>query len=216
MKDFPVGVSPEADNPGEEVICDGFFARVPYRVQTHVHSDHLTHFNMSKGKQDILLSEVTRQFLLHEFNADLPYRQNLKALPLNQTRTFGSSEITFLSSGHMLGAIQVQIHTNSGLSLGYSGDFSWPLDSVVRVDALVLDSTYGSPGSVRQFTQDEAEARFLELVLERKAVGQSTSKHTGVLSTEPSRPFPGTTSARAGLHQALSGNRHLQRQRIRD
>ena len=48
--------------------------------------------------------------------------------------------------------------------LGYSGDFSWPLNDVMRVDALVVDATYGSSRSVRPFTQGDAEDAFLAIV----------------------------------------------------
>lgn len=183
MNDYPVRVSPDGGIIlGTEIICDGFSRDFPYRVQTHVHSDHLMHFNTSKGKQDILLSEVTRQFLIQEYNADLPYRQNLWPLPLHRIQKFGSSHITFFSSGHMLGAVQVRVQTDSGITVGYSGDFSWPLDNVIQVDALVLDSTYGSPASVRRFTQEEAEAQFRELVLERKNLGPiHVRAHRGTL-----------------------------------
>jgi putative mRNA 3-end processing factor len=61
----------------------------------------------------------------------------------------------------MLGAAQVEVQLDSGLRLGYSGDFQWPLDRPMEVDALVVDSTYGSPESIRQYTQAEAETRFL-------------------------------------------------------
>lgn len=52
----------------------------------------------------------------------------------------------------------------NGRVLGYSGDFQWPLDDVIEVEALVVDSTYGGPKSVRKYSQAEAEERLLELV----------------------------------------------------
>jgi Cft2 family RNA processing exonuclease len=53
------------------------------------------------------------------------------------------------------------------MRLGYSGDFRWPLEEVIEVDALVVDSTYGSPERKREYTQEQAEERFLNLVLGR-------------------------------------------------
>jgi Cft2 family RNA processing exonuclease len=38
------------------------------------------------------------------------------------------------------------------------------MDQTIEVDALVVDSTYGSPESVRDYSQADAEQRFLELV----------------------------------------------------
>jgi Cft2 family RNA processing exonuclease len=37
--------------------------------------------------------------------------------------------------------------------------------SPIKVDTLVVDSTYGSPDSIREYTQGEIESRFVELVL---------------------------------------------------
>ena len=50
------------------------------------------------------------------------------------------------------------------------------------MDALVLDSTYGSPGSVREFSQGECEERFAQLVLRLTARGPVHIKaHRGTL-----------------------------------
>jgi putative mRNA 3-end processing factor len=58
----------------------------------------------------------------------------------------------------------VAVQSASGDRLGYSGDFQWPLDDVIKVDALVVDSTYGSPERRREYSPDDAETKFLELV----------------------------------------------------
>ena len=82
----------------------------------------------------------------------------------------------------MLGSVQVIAELDSGPRLGYSGDFQWPLDDVIQVDALVLDSTYGSPGSVREFSQGECEERFAQLVIRLTATGPVHIKaHRGTL-----------------------------------
>ena len=67
----------------------------------------------------------------------------------------------------MLGSCQVALELSSGIRCGYSGDFSWPLDKVMQVDELVVDSTYGSPASVRGYSQDEAESCLQEIVCQR-------------------------------------------------
>ena len=74
---------------------------------------------------------------------------------------------SLIPSGHMLGAVQVSLQLADGRTVGYSGDFGWPLDAVVQVDELVVDSTYGSPRSVRHYTQRDAELRLVELVCAR-------------------------------------------------
>jgi putative mRNA 3-end processing factor len=162
---YPIDVAMSgAVSLGPNVVCDGFLLACKARVQTHMHLDHMASFETSKGFQDILLSGATYQLLCLERNADLPYRSNLRVLPEGRSYAVGESVVTVQSSGHMLGAIQVQVELQDGRRVGYSGDFQWPLYKVIAVDALVLDGTYGSPASVREYSQGEAETRFLELV----------------------------------------------------
>jgi putative mRNA 3-end processing factor len=147
---------------GPDIVCDGFLLRCKARVQTHVHLDHMADFDTSKGYHDIFLSRATRELLCVEHNADLPYRSNLRALAEGTPYGVGTSILTLLSNGHMLGSVQVQLH--DGRRVGYSGDFQWPLDNVIAVDALVVDSTYGSAANIREYSQAECETRFLELL----------------------------------------------------
>ena len=164
------------------VSCDGFINDCPIRVQTHVHEDHMSGFCSSKGRQDMLMSEATLDLLIAEFNADIPYRSNFKPVPLNKKVPFDNCEIQLLDSGHMLGSVQVQVTLSDGLQCGYSGDFAWPLDDVIEVEQLVLDSTYGSPDSRRRFSQEEANYRFIELVVDRLRTGPVMIRaHRGTL-----------------------------------
>lgn len=153
------------------VTCDGFVHGYPIRVQTHIHEDHMSGFDSSKGFQHILVTQPTRKLLIAELNADLPDRSNFEAIPSKQTISRENCHIRLLDNGHMLGSVQVEVTLNDGKRCGYSGDFTWPLEDVIEVDELVLDSTYGSPDSVRKFTQDEANSRFIELVLEQIQLG---------------------------------------------
>lgn len=165
MMSFPLEVTANgAVCLGSSVTCDGFKYGAPVRVQTHVHYDHMVGFDESKGFQDILMSRGTHALLVAEQNADLPYRENLYPLDYGIPRVYENTRVTVLSSGHMLGAAQVLVETEDGLRLGYSGDFAWPLQDVIKVDALVVDSTYGSPESFRRFTQQDAEDALLRLL----------------------------------------------------
>lgn len=167
---------------GPDIACDGFASTAIARVQTHIHHDHMTGFDSSKGLQSILLSEATRRLLVAEYNADLPYRSNIVPLAELQSYPIGSSSITLVSSGHMLGAVQVMVELTDGMRVGYSGDFSWPLDNVIQVDALVLDSTYGAPDSVREYSQGECEGRFAQLIHQLLALGPVHVKaHRGTM-----------------------------------
>lgn len=152
---------------GDVVACDGFFDECLIRVQTHVHKDHMTGFRTSKGQQDMVMSAPTRDLLINEFNAELPVRSNFEAIPLNRAISRENCQIRLLNNDHMLGSVQVEVTLSDGLKCGYSGDFTWPLEDVIEVEELVLDSTYGSPDSVRKFSQEEANNRFVDLVVER-------------------------------------------------
>ena len=157
---------------GSKTVCDGYVMGYPFRVQTHIHDDHMSEFNRSKGEQDLFMSPETRGLLIAERNADLEYRNNLiPILPNVERELVDGLKLALIPSGHMLGASQVALELSDGLRCGYSGDFAWPLDEVVQVDHLVVDSTYGSPTSVRGYSQAEAESRLLEIVCERLRYG---------------------------------------------
>ena len=167
---------------GSNVSCDGFLRAAKLRVQTHVHQDHMRDFHTSKGYQDILLSKPTRDLLISEFNFDLSSRINIKALNPQEPYDFGNSSVELLPNDHILGSVQVQVELDDGMRVGYSGDFSWPLDNVIQVDGLVVDSTYGSPDSIRNYSQGECEAQFLSLTRELLSNGPVYVKaHTGTL-----------------------------------
>jgi putative mRNA 3-end processing factor len=149
---------------GQSLCCDGFIFDVPHRVQSHVHADHLDGFTSSKGCQDIWMSEPTMDLLVVMYDADLPYRMNIHSLRLGCSYSIGDCELRLLPSGHMLGAVQVEAVLPTGQRVGYSGDFAWPLEQVIEVDSLVLDSTHGSPDSHRNYTQSQVNEEFIDLV----------------------------------------------------
>lgn len=147
------------------VVCDGYIPGCEVRVQTHIHSDHMGGFNTSKGLQDIYLSHESYDLLVAEFNADLGVRENLIRIRRGEPHELSTGSIlTLLPSNHMLGSSQVSLELPNGLKVGYSGDFGWPVEQVIQVDELVIDSTYGSPRGVRQYSQSDAESCLADLV----------------------------------------------------
>ena len=157
---------------GSNLTCDGFAEGHPFRVQTHIHDDHMGEFDKSKGFQDFLMSPETYALLVTDRNADLEYRANLHQVDRGKEFELDDgSKLSLVSSKHMLGSCQVSVDLPENRRIGYSSDFSWPLDNVIQVDELVVDSTYGSPKSVRRYTQGEAEACFVEIVCERLRQG---------------------------------------------
>lgn len=149
---------------GPHVVCDGFIRNAAVRVQSHIHVDHMHEFSSSKGFQDIVCSEPTHQLLCALEDADLPFRVNFKSVQFGSEIVFQDCSVTLLPNDHMLGSVQVGVQLEDGTRVGYSGDFTWPMDEVMEVDGLVLDATYGNPGSVRQFSQGECELALVDLV----------------------------------------------------
>ena len=158
---------------GPHVVCDGYRDVSAVRVQTHVHLDHLADFNKSKGFQDIVSSGATRDLLVAYLNEDLVYRKNgnLKALEPSDELQIEDCTLEIVPNEHMLGSVGAVVTLGDGRALGYSGDFSWPQARVMQVDALVLDATYGSPESIRQYSQGDAEEAFLHLIQESLRAG---------------------------------------------
>ena len=206
MNKFPIDVSSSgAILLGGDVCCDGFHRECRARVQTHVHLDHMDDFETSKGYQDIYLTAPTKLLLCAEFNADLPYRDNIITVPLNESRKVNGSTIELVSSQHMLGSVQSKVTLADGRRVGYSGDFQWPLDHPIQVDAIVVDSTYGSPESRRSYSQAEVESRFLQLVSQKircgpvhiKAFRGTIQRALQVLCGNVNVPMIGTPKFRA-------------------
>lgn len=157
---------------GTNVTCDGYADGREFRVQTHIHDDHMGGFDRSKGCQDILLSPESLALLIAEYDADLAYRDNLFAVARGTRRELeDGSTIMLEASNHILGSSQVALWLPDGRRVGYSGDFGWPLEEVIQVDELVVDSTYGSPSSTRGYSQGEAEASLQEVVRQRLRYG---------------------------------------------
>lgn len=153
---------------GSNLVCDGYAEGFDFRVQTHIHDDHMSDFDKSKGLQDILMSRETKSLLISESNPDLEYRDNVIALRWGDKIALeDGTKVTLVRSGHMLGSAQVLVEHSDGLRSGYSGDFAWPIEEIIQVDELVIDSTYGNPASIRKYSQGEAESRLVEIVSQR-------------------------------------------------
>ena len=129
------------------------------------------------------MSEGTYDLLVAERNAELEYRDNLYPIKFReQFEMPDGSKVSLKSSNHMLGASQVQLELSCGYRLGYSGDFGWPLDEVIQVEELVIDSTYGSPKSIRRYSQESVEERLQEIVCEKIRCGPVHIKaHRGTI-----------------------------------
>jgi len=149
---------------GDHISCDGFSFDRPVRVQTHIHSDHMPDFDTSKANQTIVMSPQTRDLLVAIYNADLPYRSNIIVVEPTQPIYINGDKVELLPSNYMLGSVQVKVTCADGHRLGYSSDFFWPVDDVIQVDELIVDSTYGDPLRVRRYSQDHVTEKLVEVV----------------------------------------------------
>lgn len=169
---------------GNKVSCDGFFYDNDFRIQTHVHEDHLRDFSSSLAYQiGVVTTQATLDLIaVVKNNPALHYRDNIHIINLNGTKTMDGLTIEFKYNRHMLGSVQVAITYQNGKRLGYSGDFSWPLDEVIQVDELVVDCTYGDPDSVRELSRESMEDKLLELVADHVALNPVVIKgHRGTI-----------------------------------
>lgn len=147
------------------VSCDGFYCDSKYRVQTHAHSDHTKKF-ASSLIHTIIATTPTLEILSKQNNIPmLINRPNVFNIGANESVEFHDCKIQFKDAMHMIGSVQVAIEFNNGDCIGYSGDFSSEaINNTIDVDYLLVDSTYGHPDSVRNFTQEEANQILIDLI----------------------------------------------------
>jgi putative mRNA 3-end processing factor len=170
---------------GESVSCDGFAFDKPFRVQTHIHHDHMVDFDTSKANQHIVVSSETLALLKALYNADIPYRSNIRVISCGQSFACEEETVLLLPSHHMLGSVQVLVTHSDGYRVGYSSDFFWPVEDVIECDELVVDATYGDSLRSRNFSQQQAEDCLIKAVAESMARGLPTAciGHNGRLQS---------------------------------
>ena len=112
---------------------------------------------------DVVMTEPTRLLLQIQYPV-LEFCGQVHTLEYGQLWQNENVSVELLTSNHMLGSAQTKVTLNDSTRLGYSGDFGWPLDEIIQVDALVVDSTYGKPDSGRAYTQQQAQIELCELI----------------------------------------------------
>lgn len=157
---------------GATVSCDGFSCEREIRVQTHIHSDHMVDFNTSKANQTIVMSRPTRDLLCAIQNADLPYRDNILGIEYGKKHRMSGETIVIQPSHHMLGGAQVQVTCADGYRVGYSSDFFWPVEHPIEVDELIVDATYGSPGTRREYHQSAIDEKLCVIAAQSLRAGR--------------------------------------------
>lgn len=148
------------------VCCDGFDPDRKIRIQTHIHSDHMSHFERSKGTQIILTSKPTKRYLEYDYGSDIRHRSNIKDINYREVFEYKNYIIETLPSGHMLGSIQARVTYPNGYQTCYSSDFLYPPPlGVFKCDELVVDSTYGNI-NIKNYSQEDVLKILYEKILE--------------------------------------------------
>ena len=173
---------------GKDVVADGTDVanESTLRIQSHAHSDHLKDYkHYLNHPRKLITTEGTKDILLAE-NRTIKRRIGGRLIVLNtdEARTIDGKKIILYDANHMIGSAQTVVEYKNGDRFGYSGDFGWPLDKVLKADFLVLDSTYSSfqQGNNQIWNRDTAFRDFGNIILERKKYGPiHIYAHTGVL-----------------------------------
>lgn len=154
---------------GKNFAVDGPEKR-PVRVITHAHSDHLIGLEESlQYSSMIIATPATIELILELYRLSTTYRvlYKQKAVPVDydQEVNVNGEKLVLLYSNHILGSAQVLVETN-GYRLGFTGDFRIKNTPIMRdLDVLVIEATYGSPRTVREF-KDEVEEYIVDTVLD--------------------------------------------------
>jgi len=127
---------------GDKICCDGFDSDRDIRIQSHIHVDHMNKFNTSKSNQIILMSHPTKDLLITEQNADIPFRNNIISIDYFSPYYIDDIIIELAPSDHMLGSVQTKVTFSDKYRVVYSSDFFWPINlGAFECDELIIDAT---------------------------------------------------------------------------
>ena len=152
------------------VVVDGH-ERLPLRIVTHAHSDHLVSLNKSVNSGVIIVGTALTLEWIRAMGYKVPERL-LKPVEYGTSIKTGDIRIILEKACHIPGSAQVIIETNNGVRVVYTSDFKKPLveTPVINADILVTDATYGNPAYVREF-DDCIEIILADLVRELLSKG---------------------------------------------
>ena len=159
---------------GNSVVCDGYHEDRTTAVFTHIHSDHISHFETALGMCDkILVSKPTFDLLVALKGEPISYRSNFIPMDFNTSYYNKLGEkITLFQSNHILGSSQVLVSMHDGTKILYSSDFNFPEINTIPCDILVMDSTHGDPRFDAIADSSSLERRLVELVTEEIESGK--------------------------------------------
>ena len=162
----------------DEVYCDGYLKGKKIGAISHFHSDHISAIEDCLRKYDAIVIHPTTLRAIGALDSGWPHCEQWTALEYDTLDTKGSlyrtysSEVRLLKANHIPGSSQVHVITN-GISLLYSGDFSYPFAPIREADYLVLDATHGDPSVDGKTDRKSVLNRMFEDVKEKIDKGKS-------------------------------------------
>lgn len=141
---------------GKYVVCDGFDWDREVAIVTHIHKDHIAHFDECHGYYNLIFCSPETKELLIALRGDwLRLKRNLIALPYKDPYPYKEERITLYPARHILGSSQVLVENQDGVRIVYSGDFDFPNTKPIKADILIVDATFGDPTQVAKYNRDQ-------------------------------------------------------------
>ena len=143
---------------------------------SHMHSDHANMLKRCLYNGTVFMTPWTAKLLEAVYDDNYSDktttgktgRKNIKILEYGQSEEIehdGIKEtITFHLSNHNLGASQIEIKTQDGNKIVYSGDVQREDKPPENIDLLVVDSTHGHPRYSRYNDETSDEKKFLDTI----------------------------------------------------
>lgn len=157
---------PDLRLAGSDIYLDPQEPR-PLGVISHAHADHI------EAHQQFIATPATAAFLRMRIAPDIRAQELPFGTPIDE----GTFMITLHPAGHILGSAMIAIE-REGEKLVYSGDFrlrrslTAEAARVPECDALIVESTYGSP-KWRFPSRDDLQPRLADLCREIVARGKT-------------------------------------------
>lgn len=153
---------------------------------SHMHSDHSEKLQKCLYNGRVFMSKPTRDLLeaVHDENYGSEInsikKRNISILDYNTPCIVSNNDvtekITFYESEHVLGASQVEIVSNDGIKIVYSGDITSKDVPPENIKVLIVDSTHGHPKYSKISEPESIERRFRERIHDILHKGESTGK----------------------------------------
>ncbi len=162
---------------GNLFCCDGHSYERNHFAFSHMHSDHVQKLSKCLYNGQVFLSKPTRDLLEainnENYGSDARStikKSQIKVLDYNTSQIVkgnGTNErITFYQSEHVLGASQIEVVTEKGLKLVYSGDITSEDIPPKMIHTLVIDPVHGHPKYEKHSNPESVERRFIDKIEE--------------------------------------------------